>query len=161
MKYSSAIDRHECLMWLYRIDIKQQYMKLFFRESGQGRPLIILHGLFGSSDNWFSHAKTFAPFFKVYLVDQRNHGQSKYHNLSNFITYQTNLLNLSNIYNLSNICQFLFKLFKLYKLFKLLYFKNHFILLYHQIQTQFQHKPIGCFRAVINVNDSNVRAIIF
>jgi esterase len=51
-------------------------MKLFFRESGQGQPLIILHGLFGSSDNWFSHAKTFAPFFKVYLVDQRNHGQS-------------------------------------------------------------------------------------
>jgi pimeloyl-ACP methyl ester carboxylesterase len=51
-------------------------MKLFFRESGQGQPLIILHGLFGSSDNWYSHAKTFAPFFKVYLVDQRNHGQS-------------------------------------------------------------------------------------
>lgn len=51
-------------------------MKLFFRESGQGQPLVILHGLFGSSDNWFSHAKTFAPYFKVYLVDQRNHGQS-------------------------------------------------------------------------------------
>ncbi len=51
-------------------------MKLFFRESGQGEPLIILHGLFGSSDNWFTHAKTFATHFKVYLVDQRNHGQS-------------------------------------------------------------------------------------
>jgi esterase len=51
-------------------------MKLFFRESGQGQPLIILHGLFGSSDNWFTLAKTFAEFFHVYLVDQRNHGQS-------------------------------------------------------------------------------------
>ncbi len=51
-------------------------MKLFFRESGQGEPLIILHGLFGSSDNWYTHAKTFATHFKVYLVDQRNHGQS-------------------------------------------------------------------------------------
>jgi esterase len=51
-------------------------MKLFYRESGEGQPLIILHGLFGSSDNWYSHAKTFAPYFKVYLVDQRNHGQS-------------------------------------------------------------------------------------
>jgi esterase len=51
-------------------------MKLHFRKSGQGKPLIILHGLFGSSDNWFSLAKVFAGHFTVYLVDQRNHGQS-------------------------------------------------------------------------------------
>jgi esterase len=51
-------------------------MKLFYRKSGQGKPLIILHGLFGSSDNWFSLAKVFAEHFTVYLVDQRNHGQS-------------------------------------------------------------------------------------
>jgi esterase len=51
-------------------------MKLYSRESGQGDPLIILHGLFGSSDNWYTLAKTFAAQFKVYLVDQRNHGQS-------------------------------------------------------------------------------------
>lgn len=51
-------------------------MKLFFRASGKGPPLIILHGLFGSSDNWFSVAKSFASNFTVYLVDQRNHGQS-------------------------------------------------------------------------------------
>lgn len=51
-------------------------MKLFFRQSGLGQPLIILHGLFGSSDNWFSLAKVFAGHFTVYLVDQRNHGQS-------------------------------------------------------------------------------------
>ena len=51
-------------------------MKLFFRESGQGQPMIILHGLFGSSDNWFTLAKTFAETHHVYLVDQRNHGQS-------------------------------------------------------------------------------------
>jgi len=51
-------------------------MKLFFRESGSGTPLIILHGLFGSSDNWYTLAKTFAQHFHVFLVDQRNHGQS-------------------------------------------------------------------------------------
>ncbi len=51
-------------------------MKLFYRQSGQGHALIILHGLFGSSDNWFSLAKVFAEYFTVYLVDQRNHGQS-------------------------------------------------------------------------------------
>ena len=59
-------------------------MKLFFRESGQGQPLIILHGLFGSSDNWFTLAKTFAESFHVYLVDQRNHGQSPHSNDFNY-----------------------------------------------------------------------------
>jgi esterase len=51
-------------------------MKLFFRLSGQGSPLIILHGLFGSSDNWYTLAKTFSLSHTVYLIDQRNHGQS-------------------------------------------------------------------------------------
>jgi esterase len=51
-------------------------MKLFYRQSGQGDPLIILHGLFGSSDNWYTLAKVFAQHYTVYTVDQRNHGQS-------------------------------------------------------------------------------------
>jgi pimeloyl-ACP methyl ester carboxylesterase len=51
-------------------------MKLFFREYGNGQPLIILHGLFGSSDNWLPQAKLLSSNYKVYLVDQRNHGQS-------------------------------------------------------------------------------------
>jgi esterase len=51
-------------------------MKLFFRQSGQGAPLIILHGLFGSSDNWYSLAKVFSNAFTVFVVDQRNHGLS-------------------------------------------------------------------------------------
>jgi esterase len=51
-------------------------MKLHFREYGEGAPLIILHGLFGSSDNWLTQAKLFAPHYKVYTIDQRNHGLS-------------------------------------------------------------------------------------
>lgn len=51
-------------------------MNLFFREAGQGTPLIILHGLFGSSDNWFTLSKIFAESYRVFTVDQRNHGQS-------------------------------------------------------------------------------------
>ncbi|MFM9838395.1 MAG: alpha/beta fold hydrolase [Cyclobacteriaceae bacterium] len=51
-------------------------MKLFYRQAGQGQPLIILHGLFGSSDNWYSLSKVFSESFTVYTVDQRNHGQS-------------------------------------------------------------------------------------
>lgn len=51
-------------------------MKLAYREIGEGEPLIILHGLFGSSDNWLSIARELEDRFKVYLVDQRNHGDS-------------------------------------------------------------------------------------
>jgi pimeloyl-ACP methyl ester carboxylesterase len=51
-------------------------MKLHFRELGAGKPLIILHGLFGFLDNWQTLAKYFAQHYKVYLVDLRNHGRS-------------------------------------------------------------------------------------
>ncbi|MEQ8907055.1 alpha/beta fold hydrolase [Ekhidna sp.] len=51
-------------------------MKLNFRTLGEGEPLIIMHGVFGSSDNWQTLGKVFAEKFKVYLVDLRNHGNS-------------------------------------------------------------------------------------
>ena len=51
-------------------------MKLHFRSIGQGDPLIILHGVFGSSDNWQTVGKELSVKYKVYLVDQRNHGSS-------------------------------------------------------------------------------------
>jgi pimeloyl-ACP methyl ester carboxylesterase len=51
-------------------------ISLNYKDYGSGSPLIILHGLFGSLDNWFSLAKAFADQHHVYLVDQRNHGQS-------------------------------------------------------------------------------------
>lgn len=51
-------------------------MKLFFRKSGKGCPLIILHGLYGSGDNWFTIGRKLSAHFTVYLVHQRNHGSS-------------------------------------------------------------------------------------
>lgn len=51
-------------------------MMLHYRVLGKGDPLVILHGLFGSSDNWQSQAKKLAEFYTVYLVDLRNHGHS-------------------------------------------------------------------------------------
>ena len=51
-------------------------MKLHHKECGSGKPLIILHGLFGSLDNWGTIAKCLAEYFKVYVIDQRNHGNS-------------------------------------------------------------------------------------
>jgi esterase len=51
-------------------------LKLFSREYGEGKPLLIAHGLFGMSDNWIEIAKALADTYKVYLLDLRNHGQS-------------------------------------------------------------------------------------
>ncbi|MEI8192361.1 MAG: alpha/beta fold hydrolase [Flavobacteriia bacterium] len=55
-------------------------MGLHFRTLGEGKPLVILHGLFGSGDNWQALAKRFSPFYTVYLVDLRNHGHSPWDN---------------------------------------------------------------------------------
>jgi len=46
--------------------------------------MIILHGVFGSSDNWFSIGKSLAENWKVYLIDQRNHGQSFHSDVFNY-----------------------------------------------------------------------------
>ncbi len=52
-------------------------MQLAYRSYGSGTPLIILHGLFGQSDNWNTLAKQFSEHnFEVFTLDQRNHGLS-------------------------------------------------------------------------------------
>ncbi|MGV8136666.1 MAG: alpha/beta fold hydrolase [Mangrovibacterium sp.] len=52
-------------------------MELFFREEGkEGKKIVIVHGLYGSSDNWLTVAKKLGVNHHVYLVDQRNHGHS-------------------------------------------------------------------------------------
>jgi pimeloyl-ACP methyl ester carboxylesterase len=52
-------------------------MKLAFRKYGFGKPLLILHGLFGQSDNWNTLAKNFSDKnFEVFTIDLRNHGLS-------------------------------------------------------------------------------------
>lgn len=51
-------------------------MEMNFKKLGEGSPIIILHGLFGSSDNWLSIGKVLAENHTVYLPDLRNHGDS-------------------------------------------------------------------------------------
>ena len=51
-------------------------MNLYYQSQGSGQPLIILHGLFGSSDNWRGLAKKLAVDVQVISVDLRNHGKS-------------------------------------------------------------------------------------
>ncbi|WP_242134401.1 alpha/beta fold hydrolase [Aestuariivivens marinum] len=52
---------------------------------GEGKPLVILHGFLGMSDNWKTLGKQFSDFgFQVHLVDQRNHGRSFWSNDFNY-----------------------------------------------------------------------------
>ena len=51
-------------------------IRLVSREVGQGPTLIILHGLFGSSDNWQTFAKMVSDRYRVITLDIRNHGLS-------------------------------------------------------------------------------------
>lgn len=52
-------------------------MKLFFKSLGEGKSVVILHGLFGSSDNWLTFGRMLSEQgYKVILVDLANHGRS-------------------------------------------------------------------------------------
>lgn len=77
-------------------------MKLFYREFGQGEPMIILHGLFGMSDNWVSLARLFAQRLNMQIIipDQRNHGHSPH---SSTFTYHAMVDDLAELYETLNI----------------------------------------------------------
>ena len=77
-------------------------MKLFFRKSGEGRPLIILHGLFGMSDNWMTLSRQFTDNgFRVYAVDARNHGRSPHSDEFNYPKMSEDLIELMDDENIS------------------------------------------------------------
>lgn len=67
-------------------------MQLNFKTFGQGFPVIILHGLFGSLDNWQTIAKKLAEKFQVYIIDQRNHGKSPHTDEFNYELLSNDLL---------------------------------------------------------------------
>ena len=46
---------------------------------GDGPPLLILHGLFGSLDNWQTLARRFGESRTCHLLDLRNHGKSPHY----------------------------------------------------------------------------------
>jgi len=51
-------------------------VKLHYKTSGAGPPVLILHGLFGMLDNWQTFARHLAEEYRVYTLDLRNHGRS-------------------------------------------------------------------------------------
>lgn len=66
---------------------------LHHKQQGSGHVLIILHGLFGSLDNWQTMARMLSEFFTVITVDLRNHGRSFHHPEMNYPVMADDLLN--------------------------------------------------------------------
>jgi pimeloyl-ACP methyl ester carboxylesterase len=66
-------------------------MELFYRKLGTGKPLIILHGLYGSSDNWYTIGKQLSSHFEIFLPDLRNHGHSPHHPDHSYIALRDDL----------------------------------------------------------------------
>jgi esterase len=74
-------------------------MQLHYQIQGQGEPLLILHGLFGSLDNWGSQAKALAQQFQVISVDLRNHGRSPHSDEMSYAAMAQDLIELLDSLN--------------------------------------------------------------
>ena len=76
-------------------------MKLFFKKYGNaGSDLIIIHGLFGMSDNWNTLGRKFSKHFKVHLIDLRNHGRSPHSTEFNYDVMCEDLIEYIEDYNI-------------------------------------------------------------
>lgn len=80
-----------------------QSQLLHYSRQGQGQPLLILHGLFGSSSNWASHAKWLSQQFDVILPDLRNHGRSFHAPEMSYPTMASDVLRLLDALELESI----------------------------------------------------------
>ncbi|MEM8549627.1 MAG: alpha/beta fold hydrolase [Verrucomicrobiota bacterium] len=61
-------------------------MELNYRYfGGEGKePLVIIHGLLGSSRNWIAIGKALAADYEVFALDMRNHGESPHDNAMDY-----------------------------------------------------------------------------
>ena len=70
---------------------------------GEGKPLLILHGYFGMSDNWKTLGNKFSKDFQVHLIDQRNHGRSFHSDEFNYQVLVDDLHKYISYHNLENV----------------------------------------------------------
>lgn len=78
-------------------------MKLHYQRQGQGKPLIILHGLFGSLENWGAQSKVLAEHYDVIAVDLRNHGRSPHADDTRYTSMSRDILELTEDLELKQV----------------------------------------------------------
>lgn len=67
---------------------------------GEGPALIIIHGLYGASDNWVTTAKALSSHFEVFILDQRNHGRSPHSDKHNYDVMKEDLREFMDDHNI-------------------------------------------------------------
>jgi pimeloyl-ACP methyl ester carboxylesterase len=70
---------------------------------GEGTPLLILHGYFGTGDNWKTIANKLSDRFQVHLIDQRNHGRSFHSDAFDYELMVEDLHNYIDHHQLENV----------------------------------------------------------
>ena len=68
---------------------------------GTGKPLLVLHGFLGMSDNWRTMGKQWAAHFEVHLIDLRNHGRSFHSDAFSYADMAADLTHIVIIINCS------------------------------------------------------------
>ena len=79
----------------------EEKMKLVnYKQIGEGSDVILIHGLFGSSDNLNMVAKSLSDKYKVTSIDVRNHGNSFHENNMDYGVLAQDLINLLDHLNI-------------------------------------------------------------
>lgn len=78
-------------------------LNLHYQSFGEGEPLIILHGLLGTLDNWQSCARILSHTYHVITVDQRNHGHSPHSDEFSYEAMTLDLLQLIDTLKLDDV----------------------------------------------------------
>jgi len=77
---------------------------MFSRIEGTGKPLLIIHGFLGMSDNWKSFSSLYvAEGFQVHILDLRNHGKSFHSDEFNYAVMSNDVLEYCNFHNLDKV----------------------------------------------------------
>ena len=77
---------------------------LHSKIEGSGKPLLILHGFLGMSDNWKTLGTQYATEgFQVHMLDLRNHGRSFHSDEFNYQVMSADVLNYCIENNLENL----------------------------------------------------------
>ena len=77
---------------------------LYSKIIGEGKPMIIMHGYLGMSDNWKTLGARFAEAgFQVHLLDLRNHGRSFHSSDFNYTYMSEDVANYCAHHNLKDV----------------------------------------------------------
>lgn len=77
---------------------------LFSKIEGQGKPLLIVHGFLGMSDNWKTLSSQYAlQGFQTHSIDLRNHGKSFHSDTFNYESMVEDVMDYCSFHQLKSI----------------------------------------------------------